>query len=151
MWEMRIIQEFCELGSVTHCLHKGLLPGQTGSRTPPELKTSLQLSKDVACGMLHIHSMQVCIANHSPRTHTAVAMPRLGDDMLPRPSQIIHSDLKSGNVLLVESRRGDASSVAKVRPGHLSCNMSSTCFPIFCERYVCRPSDCRLWAVGQDG
>eukprot|EP00873_Tetraselmis_striata_P034143 jgi/Tetstr1/454407/TSEL_041308.t1 len=94
MWEMRIIQEFCELGSVTHCLHKGLLPGQTGSRTPPELKTSLQLSKDVACGMLHIHSMQ-----------------------------IIHSDLKSGNVLLVESRRGDASSVAKIADFGLSVKM----------------------------
>jgi hypothetical protein len=59
MWEMRIIQEFCELGSLTHVLSKGVLPGQSAPRTPPDIKAALYIAKDVACGMLHIHSMQV--------------------------------------------------------------------------------------------
>ena len=86
MWEMHIIQELCNKGSVTAALQSGGLPGQTGPRTPPSTLAALHIARDVACGMLHIHSMQ-----------------------------IVHADLKSGNVLLVDSRReGGSTLLAKV-------------------------------------
>lgn len=84
---MHIIQEFCNLGSVTACLAAGTLEGQEGPRQPPHLLTALSIAKDVASGMLHIHSLN-----------------------------ILHADLKSGNVLLVDTRRSDTSAnvLAKV-------------------------------------
>ncbi len=77
--EANIIQEYCNKGSLYSALESGRLPGQNGNGTMPSAKVALQIALDVACGMHHIHSLQ-----------------------------IIHGDLKAQNVLLTAHDRSDS-------------------------------------------
>uniref|UniRef100_A0A061RD42 Kinase-like protein n=1 Tax=Tetraselmis sp. GSL018 TaxID=582737 RepID=A0A061RD42_9CHLO len=57
MWEVQIIQEYCEHGSLRKVLDsKTYLDGSTGLL---EAGTMLKIAGDVARGMLHIHGMQI--------------------------------------------------------------------------------------------
>uniref|UniRef100_A0A7S1SJ73 Protein kinase domain-containing protein n=1 Tax=Tetraselmis chuii TaxID=63592 RepID=A0A7S1SJ73_9CHLO len=96
-WEVRIIQEYCTRGSLYNALHGGRLPGQSGRHTPPDVILCLQIALDVACGMHHIHSMNIC-----------------------------HGDLKAQNVLLTPQERETGTNIlAKVADFGLSVLMGS--------------------------
>jgi len=83
MWEARIIQEYCSLGSLEKNLRSGQLPGQSEKNSEPSQDVALRMARDIAAGMMHIHAMQV-----------------------------VHGDLKVGNVLLQGSTSGIVAKVA---------------------------------------
>jgi len=57
VWEVQIIQEFCDRGSLRNVLTDTELVNSSTGRLEPS--TVLKLAGDVARGMLHIHSMQI--------------------------------------------------------------------------------------------
>lgn len=99
LYEANIIQEYCNKGSLFAALASGRLPGQEGRNTRPNTSVALHLALDVACGMHHIHSLQ-----------------------------IIHGDLKAQNVLLTAHDRSNIGLhlIAKVADFGLSWAMDTT-------------------------
>jgi len=92
LWEVSIVQEYCNRGSLRNALQQGAMPGQASEGGPPGMECCLLVAEDVACGMNHIHSMQIC-----------------------------HGDLKAHNILLTSQERDEPPHiVAKVADFGLS-------------------------------
>jgi serine/threonine protein kinase len=133
-WEVRIIQEYCTRGSLYTALHGGRLPGQSGRRTPPDVILCLQIALDVACGMHHIHSMNV-----SDEAAPIALLPCVGVGLSCSSEwcvcvcvcvcvfvQICHGDLKAQNVLLTSQERETGTNIlAKVADFGLSVLMGT--------------------------
>lgn len=66
VWEVRIIQEYCNHGNLREALKTAKLEGQSmgknGQPTPPSLGAALVLAMDAASGLGYIHGLNVCPA-----------------------------------------------------------------------------------------
>lgn len=116
MWEVRIVMELCRRGCLRTLLNARRLEGQDAQCAAPCLVTALSLARDIACGMAHIHSCHVSAAPAPlaaagcPARNAVLSATAAPEHALRVPGwvpQIIHGDLKTNNVLLVDSHSPD--------------------------------------------
>ncbi|GAX83029.1 hypothetical protein CEUSTIGMA_g10456.t1 [Chlamydomonas eustigma] len=104
-FEVQLVLEYCNFGSLQHALQKGVFFDDpqdkdhvVGPGIPsPNYLAVLEIASDVAKGMLHLHAQNV-----------------------------IHSDLKAGNVMLQSSISNICGAVAKIADFGMSIQMEAT-------------------------
>ncbi len=115
-WEVRLVQEFCDLGSLRDVLNsrKGLR--QQGEASAIDLLAVLDTALDVARAMAHLHT-----------------------------ENIVHSDLKARNVLLKSAATDTRGFLAKVADFGLSLKIDAGDTHISNAYQVCTKAPCGAW------